>query len=161
MFDILPEFLQSFMQFLTIFGQDIENVALSNGTNISYAIYWADNYYSDVIMSTVTSQITSLPIVCSTVYSGAAQRKYHSSAWLASNAENVTIWWRHHNDILPRWYQYENYPPFTMTSRSPWIARLSHNRVHFCVMVDRVYNPWMKAHCNLYEIHTSAVSTKI
>ena len=55
-------------------------------------------------MGTTVSQITSLAIVYSTVYSGAYQRKLQSSASLvtgefpaqmASNAENVSIWWRH------------------------------------------------------------------
>ena len=43
---------------------------------------WAqiDNYYSDVIMGVMASQITSLTIVCSTVYSGEDQRKHQSSA---------------------------------------------------------------------------------
>ena len=40
-------------------------------------------HYSDVIMGTVASQITSLTIVYSTVYSGADQRKHQSSASLA------------------------------------------------------------------------------
>ena len=81
-------------------------------------------HYSDVIMGVMASQITSLTIVYSTVYSGADQRKHQSSASLAfvrgihrcefpacegnspltgeflaqrtSNAENVSIWWRHH-----------------------------------------------------------------
>ena len=54
------------------------------------------------------SQITNLTIVFSTVYSGADQRKHQSSASLdfvrgihpsqrANNAENVSIWWRHHH----------------------------------------------------------------
>ena len=65
-------------------------------------------------MGTMASQITSLAIVYSTVYSGADQRKYQSSVSLAfvrgihrartgefpaqmvSNAENASIWWRHH-----------------------------------------------------------------
>ena len=59
-------------------------------------------------MGTTASQITSLTIVYSTVYSDADQRKHESSAplafvWtgefpaqMASNAENVSIWWRHH-----------------------------------------------------------------
>ena len=38
--------------------------------------------YSDVIMSTMASQITSLMIVYSTVYSGEDQRKHQSSASL-------------------------------------------------------------------------------
>ena len=70
-------------------------------------------HYNDVLMSTNASQITSLTIVYSTVYSGADQRYHQSSAPLAfcvgnslvtgefpaqkaSNAENVSIWWRHH-----------------------------------------------------------------
>ena len=74
-------------------------------------------------MSAIASQITSLTIVYSIVYSGADQRKQKSSASLAFvcvcvggggggggdslvtgefsaqmaiNAENVSIWWRHH-----------------------------------------------------------------
>ena len=65
-------------------------------------------------MGAMTSQITSLTIVYSAVYSGADQRKHQSSASLAfvrgiprartgefptqmaSNAENASIWWRHH-----------------------------------------------------------------
>ena len=67
-------------------------------------------HYNDVIMGAVASQITSLMIVYSTVDSDADQRKHQSSASLAflrgipgefpakmaSNAENVSIWWRHH-----------------------------------------------------------------
>ena len=40
-------------------------------------------HYIDVIMGTIASQITSLTIVYSTVYSDADQRKYQSSASLA------------------------------------------------------------------------------
>ena len=60
-------------------------------------------------MGTVTSEITSLTTVYSTVYSDADKKKHQSSASLAfvrgtgefpaqmaSNAENVSIWWRHH-----------------------------------------------------------------
>ena len=39
--------------------------------------------YGDVIMGAIASQITSLTIVYSTVYSGADQKKYQSSASLA------------------------------------------------------------------------------
>ena len=41
------------------------------------------SHYTDVIMGTITSQITSLTIVYSTVYSDADQRKHQSSASLA------------------------------------------------------------------------------
>ena len=41
------------------------------------------HHYTDVIMGTMTSQITSLTTVYSTVFSGADQRKHQSSASLA------------------------------------------------------------------------------
>ena len=44
---------------------------------------WQSFYYGDVIMGTMGSQITSLTIVYSTVYSGADQRKHQSSASLS------------------------------------------------------------------------------
>ena len=79
-------------------------------------IYIYVSHYGDIIMSTMASQITSLTIVYSTVHSGADQRKHQSSASLAfvrrihrspvnsphkrdSNAENISIWWRHHAKI--------------------------------------------------------------
>ena len=43
----------------------------------------ASIHYSDVIMGALASQITSLSLVYSTVYSGADQRKHQSSASLA------------------------------------------------------------------------------
>ena len=63
-------------------------------------------------MGAMASQITSPTSVYSTVYSGADNRKYQSSALLAfvmgihrwpvnspqgaRKTENVSIWWRHH-----------------------------------------------------------------
>ena len=69
-------------------------------------VYW--RHRGNVIMSAMASQIISLTIVYSTVYSGADQRNHQSSASLAfvrgvplwvmnsGKAENVSIWWRHH-----------------------------------------------------------------
>ena len=56
-------------------------------------------------MGTMASQITSLTIIYSIIYSGVDQRKHQSSASLAfmqmaSNAENVSIWWRHHGIVM-------------------------------------------------------------
>ena len=70
-------------------------------------------HYNDVITGAIASQITSLTIAYSKVYSSADQRKHESSASLAfvqgihrgtaefpaqmaSNSENFSIWWRHH-----------------------------------------------------------------
>ena len=49
---------------------------------ISY-IATAPRHYSDIILGEMASQITSLTIIYSTVYSGADQRKHQSSASLA------------------------------------------------------------------------------
>ena len=49
--------------------------------NVDYCSYL--RYYSDVIMGAMTSQITSLTIVYSPVYSGTDQRTYQSSASMA------------------------------------------------------------------------------
>ena len=74
-------------------------------------------HYSDVIMSAMASQITGVSIVYSTVFSGTDQRKHQSSALLAlcagntpvtgefsaqraSNAEDVSILWRHHEIVI-------------------------------------------------------------
>ena len=47
-------------------------------------------------MDTMAFQIASLTIAYSTVYSGTDQRNYQSSAQMANNVENISIWWRHH-----------------------------------------------------------------
>ena len=74
-------------------------------------------HYGDVKMGTIASQITSLTIVYSTVYSDADQNKTSKlrvtglcagnspgtgefPAQMTSNAENVSIWWHHHEVIV-------------------------------------------------------------
>ena len=90
---------------------------------------WTSNYipgtvachYTDVIMTTMASQITSLTVVYSIVYSSANQKNIKAPchwplcgeftgtgefpAQRASNAEDVSIWWRHHIITCRRlWY---------------------------------------------------------
>ena len=86
---------------------------------------WVDNWsmiittghhYTDVIMGTMASQIISLTIFYSIVYSGADKKtsKLHVAglcvgispgtckfpAQMASNAENISIGWRHHDCLM-------------------------------------------------------------
>ena len=49
---------------------------------LTHIVYFVLSHYTDVIMSSIASQITSLTIVYSAVYSGADQRKHQSSASL-------------------------------------------------------------------------------
>ena len=75
-------------------------------------------HYNDIIMSTVASQISSLMIVSSSVYSRRRSKKTSklcvtglcegnspvTGEFLtqrASNAENVSIWWRRHEQLMP------------------------------------------------------------
>ena len=100
----------------------------------SSIFFWpqsVDTHYTDVTMCAIASQITSLTIVYSTVYSGADQRKHQSSALLAfvggnspgtgefpaqmaSNTENVSVWWRHH--VYPHVH---TYPASVLVDRLP------------------------------------------
>ena len=76
-------------------------------------------------MSAMASQITSLTIVYSTVYSGADQRKHiklritglcegkspvtgEFPTQRVSNAENVSIWWRHHETAPETMWTWNN-----------------------------------------------------
>ena len=88
---------------------------LLNSKAANVSLPWRQ-HYSDVIMSVVASQITSLTIVYSTVYSRRRSKKTSKlrvtglcegnspgtgefPAQMASNAENVSTWWRHHEDV--------------------------------------------------------------
>ena len=61
-----------------------------------YKPQWNRHHYSDVIMTTVESQITSLTFVYSTVCSDGDQRKHQSSASLAF------VWGIHRDRWIPR-----------------------------------------------------------
>ena len=70
------------IEFLT--DTKIANPTASLHTNIPWLIHiFSPLHYSDVIMSAMMSQITSLTIAYSTIYSGADQRNHQSSASLA------------------------------------------------------------------------------
>ena len=82
--------------------------------------------YNDVIMGAMASQITSITSVCSVVYSMRRSRKTSKlrvtglcvgnspvtgefPAQRTSNAEKVSIWWRHHvRSVPPQIYHTSN-----------------------------------------------------
>ena len=78
------------------------------------------SHYSDVIISTMASQVTGVTIVCSSASLGLVQIKEYTKAlrhwplWMesTSNAENVSIWWRLHENgnLHMLWY-----------SMTPWL----------------------------------------
>ena len=60
------------------------------------------SHYSDVIMSAIASQVTSLTIVYSSDNFGADLKKHQRCGEFTSNAENISIWWRHHVQYISR-----------------------------------------------------------
>ena len=130
---------QSEGDFTTISQLSLIKISLGSQLNVLNR-FWDVNetlHYDDVIMTAMASQITSLMIVYSTVYSGAYQTKHQSSASLAlcgeftgtgefpaqraNNVENVSIWWRHHVlDFSTRWPH--DVFPITGTHRSPVVS---------------------------------------
>ena len=64
--------------------------------SMKIALPIAESHYTDVIMPTIASQITSLMVVHSTVYSDADQRKHQGSASLAF------VWGIHRDRWIPR-----------------------------------------------------------
>ena len=87
--------------------------------------------YNDVIMAAMASQIISLTIVCSIVYSGAYQRKHQSSAPL------TFVWGIH------RWQ---------VNSPHKWPATrkmLPYDEVHhvFCPRIMAARRPTHASHC--------------
>ena len=101
----------------------------------TYMHYWiVVSHYDAVIMSAMASQITSLTFVWFPVYSRRRSKKTSKlcvtvlyagnspvtgdfPAQRACNAENVSIWWRHHDCFmlclisLPLWYQTDKLLP--------------------------------------------------
>ena len=117
-----------------------------------HVIHLSYIHYNDVIMSAMASRITTLATVYSTVYSRGRSKKTSKlrvtglcegnspvtgelSAQRASNAENVSIWWRHH--VLIPWLLVVYWPSsprmFTLQQQNHWYAG---------------------AHYTLYEIHS-------
>ena len=78
---IMGSGIHHFHKYLTFtLYMSIKNALCPSNLNISKIIV---NNHCDVIMDAMASQITSLAIVYSTVYSGADQRKHQNSASLA------------------------------------------------------------------------------
>ena len=101
-------------------------------------------HYNDVTMGSMASQITSLTIVYSAVYKktsklcvtglcdGNSPESDEFPVQMASNAENVSIWWRHHG-----------YGAMTSMSASIWWIIFPHFIV-WLVIVKTI--AWIKYH---------------
>ena len=77
----------------------------NNHVNPTYLLSNMRNFnYSDVLMSAMAFQFTSLTIVYSNVYAGRSKKTWslrvtglcEGNSPVTANAENVSIWWLHH-----------------------------------------------------------------
>ena len=101
-------------------GNKFRLILISNDRGVTsfFMLIHQNNHYTDVIISAMASQITGVCIVYSTVCSGANQTKHRIlpvtglcegnppvtggfPSQRASNAENIFIWWRHHERQRP------------------------------------------------------------
>ena len=97
------------------------------------------SHYSDVIMGEMASQITSLTIVYSTVFSGADQRKHHSSASLVPCGEFTGDRWQILWDVIicswPR-YLILTQPPWQLIRCAKWVLCFALSWLYRQMMVD-------------------------
>ena len=122
--------------------------------NGSYTDFIPAMRYGDVIMGAIASQITSLTIVCSTVYSDADQRKHQSSVSLA-------FVWEIHRD---RWIsrtngQYRGNCFHLMTSSLLQFKIASSILIQQVVMVD--ISADLMGKNSLSELHACLVNTVV
>ena len=107
-------------------------------------------------MGAMASIITSLTIVYLRAYSGADQRKHQSSAspvtgefpaQMASNAENVSIWWRHHDTPLKYSYAVWWYPLIFLYN---YIKRITQHLKDDCLVSKALISgmTWTSIHCS-------------
>ena len=132
-----------------------------------------DNHYNDVIMSAMASQITGVSIVYLTVSSGSDQRKHQSFSSLAfvrgnppvtgkfptqraSYAENVSIWWRHHevNIRSVNGFLRSGNQPITWTNVNPnlyrHMASLGHTAFNKYVQIVVCYSWYWHMYDGIY-----------
>ena len=95
--------------------------------DIHWLKYFPLRHYSDLIMSTMASQITSLMIIYSTVNSGTDQRKHLSSKSLAfvrgihQWPDTITTTCYHR---VPSWFT-KGHPHMQPVKKSCWLRKLS------------------------------------
>ena len=123
--------------------------------------WFLSRHYNDIIMGATASQITSLTIVYSIVYSDVDQRKHQSStslafvrgispgtgefpAQMASNVEHVSIWWQHHvNTTEHISYAQHHYNDVTMYSSDAreihWADIPNLRRISYTCLYDTTF----------------------
>ena len=115
--------------------------------------YWKYiRHYDDVIMNAIASQITSLMIVYSIVYSDADQSKHQSSASLAF------VWGIHRDRWIPRTKGQLRGKCFHLMT-SPWYIYIPPRQLDFWLIIGTwasTATRYFFAGIVIYELHLSA-----
>ena len=93
-------------------------------------------HYDAVIMTTISSQITSLTVVYSTVYSDADQRKHQSSASLAF------VWGIHRDRWIPRTKGQLRGKCFHLMTSSCHVTSVASNAADPFIFDMSILSPW-------------------
>ena len=110
-------------------------------------------HYNDVIMTTMASQITSLTVVYSTVYSDADQRKHQSSAsmafvwgihWWPMNSphKGPVMWKMFPFDDVIMYYKCYDEVVLDKCSKSRWLNNISPLLFALCLLAKYRLNHW-------------------
>ena len=112
---------------------------------LSYGMHLSspETHYNNAIMVPMTSQITSLTIVCSTVYSGADQRKHQSSASLA---------------LVRRIHQWPVRKILMMSSCVLWWPETVHGRCNYYIPTPAILLYGSEACESLQKMHQSGTN---
>ena len=89
--NLFGHFSEKYAWFLSNSNWFMSYVINRNLPIVSSAPWWCLFHYSDIIMSAMASQFTSLTIVYSTIYSGGDRRRHQSSASLTF-VEGIHRW---------------------------------------------------------------------
>ena len=129
-------------------------------------------HYNDVIMSAIASQITSLAIVYSTVYSGTDQIKHQSSASLAF-VRGIHRWpvnSPHKGPVTPKMFPFDDviiyafFPESGLTVTNQYVAWLSErhpNQVHLTMPVGApCWREWLPLKVALEAWHPMRIQGK-
>ena len=128
-------------------------------------------HYGDVIMGTITSQITSITIVYSTVYSGADQRKHQSFTGLCAGNSPGPVNSPHKGPVTRKMFPFDDvimtYPfvPWNLWKAPTSYAVMDDKYTAFLacigiclcfaaytVVILLVFNKWTLAYCMFYDI---------
>ena len=97
-------------------------------------------HYDDVIMTMLASQITSLTVVYSIVYTGVNQRKHQSSAWLAFVREihRGPVNFPHKWPVTRKMFPFDDVIMWSSVSGTTWFLAIWTSTIKYALLFDNL-----------------------